>query len=337
MGSYKSAIVTSAGESLIAQVLAGNKAITFSSAKTSSYAYPAGTNIKALTGLQDVVQTVTPFSAEVFSDVIVQVSSRFSNEDVSAEYPMNTIGIYAQAEGEAEQLFAVVQAITPYIMEAQSPTSPQGYIFNVQITVQQASQLTVTVNPAGTATVQDILDVKADIAAVENPEFDDSGNVSTITDYNSFYNSIVSKMSIFDFFRNLKAGLKYLVNVGQIVNNGTTNQAGFVMDARQANPDIQGTLANQISVLNAKTSTVTVNIPANGPVSFNYPVGMTKFNIILIGVKILTKYGVLVDWSYGEDNMYYGGVAFNDNDITYTQKIDGNATSITFSFMRYVP
>lgn len=253
MGSYKSAVVTSAGESLIAQVLAGNKTITFSSAKTSSYAYPAGTNIKALTGLQDVVQTVMPFSAEVFSDVIVQVSSRFSNEDVSAEYPMNTIGIYAQAEGEAEQLFAVVQAITPYIMEAQSPTSPQGYIFNVQITVQQASQLTVTVNPAGTATVQDILDVKADIAAIENPEFDDSGNVSTITDYNSFYSSIVSKMSIFDFFRNLKAGLKYLVNVGQIVNNGTTNQAGFVMDARQANPDIQGTLANQISVLNSKT------------------------------------------------------------------------------------
>lgn len=252
MGSYKSAVVTSAGESLIAQVLAGNKTITFSSAKISSYAYPAGTNIKALTGLQDVVQTVTPFSAEVFSDVIVQVSSRFSNEDVTAEYPINTIGIYAQAEGEAEQLFAVVQAITPYIMEAQSPTSPQGYIFNVQITVQQASQLTVTVNPAGTATVQDILDVKADIAAVENPEFDDSGNVSTITDYNSFYNTIVSKMSIFDFFRNLKAGLKYLVNVGQIVNNGTTNQAGFVMDARQANPDIQGTLANQISVLNAK-------------------------------------------------------------------------------------
>ena len=37
-----------------------------------------------------------------------------------------------------------------------------------------------------------------------------------------------------------------------IVNNGTANLAGFVMDARQGNPNIEGSLAKQISELNAK-------------------------------------------------------------------------------------
>ena len=63
---------------------------------------------------------------------------------------------------------------------------------------------------------------------------------------------------------------------------------------------------------------------------------MTRSNIILIGAKILSKNGVYIDCDYAGDNEYYGNVVFNDNNITYTQKIDGNATSIIFLFMRYV-
>ena len=37
-----------------------------------------------------------------------------------------------------------------------------------------------------------------------------------------------------------------------IANNGTTNQAGFAADARQLNPNIEGSLAKQVSELNAK-------------------------------------------------------------------------------------
>ena len=40
-----------------------------------------------------------------------------------------------------------------------------------------------------------------------------------------------------------------------IVNNGTANLAGFVMDARQGNPNIEGSLAKQISELNANGPT----------------------------------------------------------------------------------
>ena len=39
-----------------------------------------------------------------------------------------------------------------------------------------------------------------------------------------------------------------------IVNNNTTTEAGSALDARQANPTIEGTMANQISQLNSDLS-----------------------------------------------------------------------------------
>ena len=149
----------------------------FTSVKTSSYAYPDGTNISGLTDLQDIVQTVEPFSAQVFSETMLQVSARFDNSQVQSAYLIQTLGIYAQVGSGSPVLFAVVQADTPDQMPAQSAVSPSAFIYNIQTTVQQATSLTVSVNPAGTATVQDILDLK-------NTKVDiNRGNISnTVTD-----------------------------------------------------------------------------------------------------------------------------------------------------------
>lgn len=160
MGAYNSAIITTAGQTLIANAISGGGTVTFSSMQASSYAYPQGTNISALTSLQDVQQTVQPFSAQVFNDTMIQVSARFDNSEVSESYLIQTIGIFAQLGEESPVLLAVVQATTPDQMPASSAVSPSAFIFNVQITVQQASSISVTVNAAGTATIQDILGIQ---------------------------------------------------------------------------------------------------------------------------------------------------------------------------------
>lgn len=149
----------------------------FTSVKTSSYAYPDGANISGLTDLQDIVQTVEPFSAQVFNETMLQVSARFDNSQVQSAYLIQTLGIYAQVGSGSPVLFAVVRADTPDQMPAQSAVSPSAFIYNIQTTVQQATSLTVSVNPAGTATVQDILDL-------QNTKVDiDGGNISnTVTD-----------------------------------------------------------------------------------------------------------------------------------------------------------
>ena len=49
MGVYSAAVVTNGGQNLIAQALASEKPLTFTSAKTSSCLYPEGTDILELT------------------------------------------------------------------------------------------------------------------------------------------------------------------------------------------------------------------------------------------------------------------------------------------------
>lgn len=226
MGVYRAAIVTENGQNLIAQALANEKPLIFTSAKTSSYSYPVGTDVPALTGLQDVVQSVLPFDSKVLGGNVAQVSVRFDNDGVDQTYRIETIGLYAKIEGGAETLFSVTQATTPDEMPVQSDISPSAYIYNIQHTVQNASQITLTVNPAGTATVQDIMDI-------ETPEFDDSGTVEGISSFPSFLETMKSKMNFFQFFRNLKAGLQFVLHAGHIVNNCVTDNAGLPLSAAQ--------------------------------------------------------------------------------------------------------
>lgn len=226
MGVYRAAIVTENGQNLIAQALANEKPLIFTSAKTSSYSYPVGTDVPALTGLQDVVQSVLPFDSKVLGGNVAQVSVRFDNDGVDQTYRIETIGLYAKIEGGAETLFSVTQATTPNEMPVQSDISPSAYIYNIQHTVQNASQITLTVNPAGTATVQDIMDI-------ETPEFDDSGTVEGISSFPSFLETMKSKMNFFQFFRNLKAGLQFVLHAGHIVNNCVTDNAGLPLSAAQ--------------------------------------------------------------------------------------------------------
>lgn len=247
MGVYRAAIVTENGQNLIAQALANEKPLIFTSAKTSSYSYPVGTDVPALTGLQDVVQSVLPFDSKVLGGNVAQVSVRFDNDGVDQTYRIETIGLYAKIEGGAETLFSVTQATTPDEMPVQSDISPSAYIYNIQHTVQNASQITLTVNPAGTATVQDIMDI-------ESPEFDDSGTVEGISSFPSFLETMKSKMNFFQFFRNLKAGLQFVLHTGQIVNNCVTDNSSLPLSAAQGKA-----LMDKYTQLYSDTNVITAN------------------------------------------------------------------------------
>lgn len=172
MGQYNTGVLTTAGQQLITQALAGDGVISFPAAKTSSWAIPAGTNIQALTDLQDIQQTVTPGTAQVFNGTMIQVQALFSNADEGAEvtqaYLVQTVGLWAQITGGEPTLFSVYQATTPDQMPAYAGKAPSSLIYTLQATVQQASQLTVQVNPAGAATALDIQNLQTQITQIEN-------------------------------------------------------------------------------------------------------------------------------------------------------------------------
>ena len=226
MGVYKAAVVTESGQNLIAQAFTSEKKLIFTSAKTSSYSYPAGTNISALTGLQDVVQSVIPSGTKTIGGNVAQVTVRFDNDSIDQAYLIQTIGLYAKIEDGEETLFSVTQATVPDEMPVHSEVSPSAYIYNIQSTVQNASQITITVNPTGAASVQDFLDI-------QNPTFDDSGTSEEISSFPEFLDTVKSKMNFFQFFRNLKSGLQFVLHVGSIVNNCVTDNPSLPLSAAQ--------------------------------------------------------------------------------------------------------
>lgn len=173
MGQYRASIITDSGQQLIADAISGGGTVTFTAIKTSSHVYPEGTNIAGLTDLQDIVQTVSPSSVQVFSKTMIQVSGRFDNSQVTQAYFIQILGLYAKLGTEDELLFAVIQADTPDQMPAQSAVSPSAFVFNIQTTVRQASSISVTVNPAGTVTVEDLQnmgDQKVNIVVIPENE-----------------------------------------------------------------------------------------------------------------------------------------------------------------------
>ena len=159
MGVYKKAVITEAGEALTARAVSGEATIQFSHTKTSAYTYPNGTNLKKLTDLQEVKQTVIPSNIQLANDTLVGIRSMFDNSGITQEYLIQNVGIYA-SDGETEVLFAICQATTPDQMPAFNGVAPSSFIYNVQISIAQAEQLSISVNTAGTATVQDVLDLE---------------------------------------------------------------------------------------------------------------------------------------------------------------------------------
>ena len=155
MGKYNGAVITTAGANVISQAISGTE-LTWTVMRSSSVAIPEGTDIAALTSLTGIEQTAAITDASVYGNSTIQVSARFSNTGIETAYQVETIGIYGQLAGGAETLIAVMTAVTPDQMPVYDADSPSAFIYNSQITVQDAATVVMTVNDTGTATVADL-------------------------------------------------------------------------------------------------------------------------------------------------------------------------------------
>jgi hypothetical protein len=161
MGTYNSAVITNGGQSMIAQAVAG-ASLEFTTIKTSNYAYPAGTNLATLTTINGIKQSKDITGAAVYNSRVIKISSAVDNTGISTAYTINTIGIYAKVGSSAESLFAVVTASAADTMPAYD-SKPYSYIYEINLTMQNAANVTVTVNAAGLVNVADLNAAKVEI------------------------------------------------------------------------------------------------------------------------------------------------------------------------------
>ena len=137
-------------------------------------------------------------------------------------------------------------------------------------------------NGIGSTTVQGQLD------ALTAPVFDDTGVVADITGFQIFLDKLTSGMKIRDFFRNLKAGLKFVLHTGQLVNNGLCNEPGkYPLDAAYGRTllemigntaDLPGGAADIVSAIVTQNSNLKNKFP-----STYTSTGLTPQNCTLTG------------------------------------------------------
>lgn len=154
MGIYNSAVITNTGQALLAQSVAGND-LKFTTVKTSNYTYPSGTSLADLTTLTGIKQSKNITGATVYNSRVIKVSAMVDNAGVTAEYSINTIGVYATIGTAAEQLFAVITAQEADKMPAFN-SRPYSYIYDLNMTMQGTANITVTVNNAGFVNINDL-------------------------------------------------------------------------------------------------------------------------------------------------------------------------------------
>lgn len=156
MGVYNATVITNAGQNLITSAIAGGEPINFTAVKISTHVYPAGTALQNLTSLSDVKQTVAPTSVDVYNNNVVQISARVPNTGIATAYLINTIGLFGSVGSGSETLIAVLTAQTPDEVPVFDAEAPAAFIFNVQMTLQNADEVVFEVNDTGTATVADL-------------------------------------------------------------------------------------------------------------------------------------------------------------------------------------
>lgn len=161
MGTYNSAVITTAGQSLLARAIADNLPFYFSSAKTTEYVVPTGTSAVSLTELPNVKQSDDITSATVSGGNKVATSVRFDNTEITLNYSINTIGVYARVGTDTEEtLLAVITAITADVMPSYSAANPVSYVYSINLAISNASSINIVVSPTGTVNVAEFNELK---------------------------------------------------------------------------------------------------------------------------------------------------------------------------------
>lgn len=165
MGAFKAAIITDNGNAMIANAVADIKTIRFSKVVVSSHEYPEDTVWSGLTTLDGIQQETTPTDVRISGTSQVGLRALFTNANVSEKYKIQMIGIYA-TDGDSEVLFAISKALQADEMPAYVGAAPSSFIYNISLIISRASAIQTTVDPAGTATVQDILALEEGISGL---------------------------------------------------------------------------------------------------------------------------------------------------------------------------
>lgn len=167
MSEFRQLIITNKGQSLMAKLIAGKANVTFTKVAASTTTYN-DSQIPALTALSNIKQQVAVSKATRINSVAVQVDAAMENSALTTGYYMNSIGLYANDPDDGEILYAVAGANVGAYMPPYNGITVSGVYLKLVTTVSNASNVSMTVDPAAVATVGDINALQAEITDIQS-------------------------------------------------------------------------------------------------------------------------------------------------------------------------
>lgn len=167
MSEFRQLIITNKGQALMAKLIAGIANVTFTKVAASSTTY-SDAQIPALTGMSNIKQQVAVSKVTRINSVAVQVDAAMENSALTTGYYMNSLGLYAKDPDEGEILYAVAGANVGAYMPPYNGITVSGAYLKLVTTVSNASNVSMTVDPAAVATVGDINALQAEITDIQS-------------------------------------------------------------------------------------------------------------------------------------------------------------------------
>lgn len=167
MSEFRQLIITNKGQSLMAKLIAGKANVTFTKVAASATTYN-DSQIPALTALSNIKQQVAVSKVTRINSVAVQVDAAMENSALITGYYMNSIGLYANDPDDGEILYAVAAANVGAYMPPYNGITVSGAYLKLVTTVSNASNVSMTVDPAAVATVGDINALQAEITDIQS-------------------------------------------------------------------------------------------------------------------------------------------------------------------------
>ena len=226
-------VLTNKGLALITKLVAASTELQISRVAVGTGRVPSGVDPQTMVDLNEYKMDAQIESYGVSPDQsdVAYIAAQVSSIGVSAGFAVTEAGVFATDPDVGEILYAYLDLTEdPQYIYAETDAISKFAEITFNVLIGSVAKVTAYVSP-GALTKK--VDFNAFKESVETPEFDDSGTVEGISSFPSFLETMKSKMNFFQFFRNLKAGLQFVLHAGQIVNNCVTDNAGLPLSAAQ--------------------------------------------------------------------------------------------------------
>ena len=277
MSYYNQAVLTDLGASLLAESVTEGAKIEFVKLQTGSgiYTDEEKQTLQQRTALKELKQEFGFSSAAFAENNTICLKAVINNDDLQEGYHITELGIIAKKEGdESEILYSI--AIAEEADYLPSKESPVEIVQDYYTKISNAESVEINVQQGAYATAEDMqavlypnfteADKRENIKSGENiftlfgkimKWFSDlkavafSGSYNDLSDKPSIPSAVAVKGNAETSYRTGNVNLTP-ANIGAlpssyVVYNNTTTTAGYALDARQANPNIAGSLGAQIS------------------------------------------------------------------------------------------